>query len=62
MKKKEIDTEHDPIKVMDDLITVTLKRQHTHAGQVHDAGETLQVNAAMRRWLIYQGVIDTNSE
>ena len=60
MKKTEPVGAEDilPEPPADELFTVVLKRQHTHAGQVHDAGETLQVNAAMNRWLIYQGVID----
>ncbi len=60
MKKKETVGAENllPEQIAGELVTVILKRQHTHAGQVHDAGETLQVNAAMRRWLIYQGVVD----
>ena len=44
----------------DDLQTVILKTQHMHAGQLYLAGETLRVNAAMREWLLQQGVIELN--
>lgn len=41
----------------DDLVTVILKQTHTHGGKVYQAGDTLRVNAAMRDWLINQGII-----
>jgi hypothetical protein len=44
--------------IVDELITVVLKRPHTHAGKIYQTGETLRVNAAMRDWLIVQGVVD----
>ncbi len=42
----------------DELQTVILKTQHTHAGQIYQAGETLRVNVAMRDWLLKQGIIE----
>lgn len=58
MKKNEL----PPTTITDDLITVILKKPHTHAGKFYQAGETLRVNAAMRDWLIYQGVVNKNPE
>ena len=60
MKKKETVGAENllPEQIAGELVTVILKRQHTHAGQVHVAGETLQVKEAMVRWLINHGVVN----
>ncbi len=62
MKKKEpVEVAYilpEPTVQTDELVTVVLSRCHTHAGKMYEAGATLEVTPDMRRWLIYQGVVD----
>ena len=38
------------------LIRVVLNRPHTHAGQRHDPGAVIDVDATTADWLVSQGV------
>lgn len=42
-------------------VTVTLLRDHTHAGQQHKAGSTIQVSPLVRDWLTAQQLIRTEA-
>lgn len=40
---------------------VTLKKDHTHAGQLHKAGTTIDVTAPEAEWLAAHEVIDASA-
>jgi hypothetical protein len=50
--ENQIQTAKEPVK-----IKVKLKKEHTHAGIVLDAGKEIEVTQAQADWLKAQGVI-----